>query len=410
MIKYDGLINRDLFQKEINSEHKSNKKLSYKELNNCVVLPIKVKNGKSFGGIVDSGKNFVNESTIHYGSHEPYYVEEKEIKNRNESVIYFGMLIGVWGHCITDCIKRAWFFNKENKGKHKIVYIAHEGSLHKNFIEFLKEINIDITDFEEIREPTRFKKIILPDESFYFDNNKTGFYSDEYVNSINIIKSKYQKPNELINKKLFFSHKDVRGINNDIGEEKIEKYLEKNGFEIVHPEKLSFAKEMDLLSRCKVFAATDGSTSHNSIFLPNKSKVVIIPRSPHLTQHQLVLNDIYKEQDIEYVDSSLSILCNAKRPTRGPFFYYVSKQLVKCIENKDLIISERYLQYNFKDFEKYLKNAFYIDENMKFTAYQPYVELAFELYNKYLYTKKVKRINTLIIRKIQKQIIRIKKQ
>lgn len=305
------------------------------------------------------------------------------------------MLIGVWGHCITDCIKRAWFFKsnifQRDFSSYKVVYIAPQGSLHPNFLSVLSKLGIDIAAFEEIKEPTKFKEIIIPDSSFFLDENRVDHFTIEYKDCIDRIKSGFIcDDRQKITKKIYYSHRNVRGYNNDIGEEKIERYLASHGFEIIHPEKLTFDEQLKLLSQCSLFVASDGSTSHNSIFLPESAEIVIIPRSPYLTFHQLALNELYEQQKIQYVDSSLSLLCKGDRPTRGPFFYFVSNKLVETIEKRKLDETPEYLRSNFKDFKKYMNGGFYIQDNRQFTAYSPYSEIAFYYYNKYLFTNKLK--------------------
>ena len=353
MVDYSGLFDSRLFSKWIGVKHAEDKTLGVQTYSNATVLPCKeLPDGRSGGGIVSEAGEFLKESTVHNGSHVPYKTEA--VKHSDETVIYFGMLIGVWGHCFTDCIKRAWFFHSDEYREQytglKVIYTAHEGSLHKNFLDLLAKSGIDIQNFYEVKEPTVFKEIIIPDSSFWLDDERNDHFTKEYRECIDRIKAPYARQKKDINKKIYYSHRNVRGFNNDIGEEKIERYLEKNGFEIVHPEKLNLDEQLDLLSRCSVFAATDGSNSHNSVFLPEDSEVIIILRSPYMTFHQLALNELYERQKIYYVDSSLSLLCKADRPTRGPFFYYVSKELVWRVEGRELEETDGYLKDNFKDF------------------------------------------------------------
>lgn len=396
MVNYEGLLDEKRFISEIKAVHKIDKNLGVQVYSDSTVLPcIELQNGESGGGVIDSDGDFINESTVHNGSHTPYHVDGNNIQYSDETVIYFGMLIGIWGHCISDCIKRAWFFySKEYKEKYKntkIIYIASQGSLHNNFIDLLRQLDINIDDFVEVKEATRFKKIIIPDSSFFLDDEGIEHFTNEYKLCIDKIKEKYRKQPDEVNKKVYYSHRNVRGFNNDIGEKKLEEYFIKNGFDIIHPERLKLSEQLELLSKCAVFAASDGSSSHNSIFLPENAEVIIIPRSPYLTFHQLALNELYEGQNIFYIDASLSILCKGDRPTRGPFFYYVSKKLIEHIEKREFSEDEDWIRQNFYDFEKYLKSGFYLENNRSCTAYSPYTELAFYYFNKYLFQQKMRK-------------------
>lgn len=415
MVDFDGLLDKNRFNIEIDTVHEVEKKLGYSIYNNATLLPcVDLPSGKSGGGIIDSNGNFLKESTVHNGSHIPYQVNSKDIHYSDETVIFFGMLIGIWGHCISDCIKRAWFFDtdifKEKYKDVKVVYVAPKGTLHGNFVDLLKKLNIEIENFTEIKNITKFKKIIVPDSSFFLDDFGIEHFTCEYRFCIDKIKRTYIKQKEEVNKKIYYSHRDVRGFNNDIGEQKLERFFQKNGFEIIHPEKMNLDAQLDLLSTCSVFASSDGSTSHNSIFLPETAEVIIIPRSPYLTFHQLALNELYGLQNIFYIDASLSILCKGDRPTRGPFFYYVSEKLIEHVEKTNFTENEEWIRANFYDFEKYFKCGFYLEKNRVFTAYSPYTELALYYYNQYLYLKKRRMFFVFFKRFALKNMKRIKRK
>lgn len=411
MINYDGLFDKQLFLKEIEAKHEVIQELSYSKAKNALVLPcIDLPNGFSGGGIIKENGEFIKESTVHNGSHVPYEVNHNQVEIVDERVVYFGMLIGVWGHCISDCIKRAWFINSpeyiERFAKCKIIYTAQKDSLHKNFIDFLSLLGINIDTFYEITKPTIYSEVIIPDSSFFLDDNGVEHFTKEYREVIEKIKEPFKSVTG-ISKKIYYSHRNVRGIMNDMGERQIEKYLQNHGFEVVHPELLSVQEQLKLLAQCKVFISSDGSTSHNSIFLPEESEIIIIPRSPYLTFHQLALNELFEKQKIYYIDSTISIMCKGNRPTRGPFYYFVSPNLIEHIENKPFYESKKWLVDNFKEFKKYLQKGFYIENDRKYTAISPYTEIAFYYYNKYLFTSNRKVKTVFFTRKICEIMYRI---
>lgn len=415
MINYDGLFDKDHYSSVTHSNHFCSDKLDFVQIENALVLPVKLFGADlPGGGIITQSGDYVVESSVHNGSHKEYAVPEDEIIQSDETVIYLGMLIGIWGHCISDCIKRAWIFHseiyKEKYSDLRVIYVAQEGSLHDNFKALLDKIGINISSFTLIDKPTRFARIILPDSSFFLDDQCVEHFTKEYVETIDLIKEQYKKSAEEITKKVYYSHKNVRGFNNDIGEEKLEAYFKKQGYDIIHPENLSFDEQLDIMSRCCSFAATDGSTSHNSIFIPDNSEIIIIPRSPYLTFHQLALNELYPMQKIFYIDSSLSIFCKGDRPTRGPFFYYVSDKLISHVENSVFHETRQYVRENFYDFNKYIKRGMYVEDGRIFTACSPYTELAFYYYNKYLFLSPFKTKAVSLFRKLEYFFFRVKKK
>ena len=109
---------------------------------------------------------------------------------------------------------------------------------------------------------------------------------------------------------------------------------------------------MNVLYNCKSFASTIGSCSHNVIFLQPDVEVILIPRANYLTGYQLALDEV-KPLHITYVDSSLSVFVDQKAPWGGPFFYYVSDQLLNYFKIAP-VHSKKYWKKNFCDFDNYI--------------------------------------------------------
>ena len=121
MINYDGLYNKDFYGDKLKPKnHFWDKKLHFRIIKDGTILPHTALNGKwnwGFGGIVDEKNNFVNGSFVHNGIGGAYTPNE-EIKTVQETVVYLGMFFNVWGHCITDDLKTAWFFQTDVYKKH----------------------------------------------------------------------------------------------------------------------------------------------------------------------------------------------------------------------------------------------------------------------------------------------------
>ena len=135
MVNYDYLYNKEYHANEINKNHFDNKKLHFRIIENATVLPhkalvINANETLELGGILDAQGNFVKNSGLSSGANGAY-TPTAEIQHSNETVIYFGMLIHIWGHCITDCLKRAWFFKSDTYKKYfqncKTIYTTMGG-------------------------------------------------------------------------------------------------------------------------------------------------------------------------------------------------------------------------------------------------------------------------------------------
>ncbi len=230
----------------------------------------------------------------------------ESIQHSSETVIYLGLFFPVWGHCLTDNIRRLWFLKSEIfKSEFKncpLVYIPWQSApleKQKNFRRLLEILEVDIDNIRPITQPTQFDKIILPDEAFF--GNKT--FTIEYRETINRIRDfaiKNRTPTA--NKKIYYYYG-----RHQVGEERLSEYFKSKGYEIIRPEKLTLDEQLNLLINAESFASTLGSCAHNSIFLRDETETIFIPRSAKaFLNYQTALNQI-NNINTNYVDSSLSI-------------------------------------------------------------------------------------------------------
>ena len=175
MINYDGLYNKGYFGDKLKDENYLSRKELYVEIiEDGVILPhlnyITPESPSGLGGIVDAEGNFIAESYLTSEQKNIYSLPE-EISYKDETVIYFGMLVNIWGHCLTDNIKRLWFFFNDTYKKYfkdsKIVFIPMWYGIIPSFARLLEITGFDVNSLHAINEPTRFKEIILPDASFF---------------------------------------------------------------------------------------------------------------------------------------------------------------------------------------------------------------------------------------------------
>lgn len=110
MVNYDGLYNKEYFGDRLNADHFVKKQLHFRIIENATILPFKQIEGAGyFGGLVDSEDKFVEGTQIHRGVGGGAYTPNDNVPYVNAPVIYLGMFIHVWGHCLTDNLKRLWF-------------------------------------------------------------------------------------------------------------------------------------------------------------------------------------------------------------------------------------------------------------------------------------------------------------
>lgn len=289
----------------------------------------------------------------------------KAIKYSDETAIYLGMFRGVWGHCLTDNIKRFWFLHSDLYKKHfkgcPLVYVPMWDFDFNTKVPTFKELveiwGIDCNDLYPItKEAIQYKNLIIPDMSFKFYN----YFTDEYRETIDVIRDfalKNRKPIPFNKVYLFHGR-------NQIGEQRIAQYFNSKGYAVISPEKLSFKEQLNVFINCESFAAPIGSASHNMIFLQDNSEVILIPRAFYATGYQEAMNNVHNLK-VTYIDTSLSLCVNNDFPWGGPFYYLLSDKLLKYFgDTKEE--NFQYSEADFKTFLMYLKHC--LSNGLNFSA------------------------------------------
>ena len=229
-----------------------------------------------------------------------------------------------------------------------VVYIAWDNQdirLQKNFCRLLEILEVDVDKLQPIQHPTRFDKIILPDESYESHGLIRGFTNEyrEMMNCVRTFALKNRTPTS--SKKIYYFH----GRRQQTGQERLAEYFKSKGYEIISPEKLTLDEQLNLLINCESFAATLGSCSHNSVFLRDGTETVFIPRCADRFWGYQRMMDGVNSQNANYIDSTLSIF---GRIPFGPFCYIISEQL-KCF------FGDKFNGYEEEDFKIFLQHVKY---------------------------------------------------
>lgn len=219
---------------------------------------------------------------------------------------------------------------------------------YKNFGRLLEILGIDVDKIRLIDRPTRFEKIILPDESFVIDNNmKHVKFNNTYRETIDRVKNFALKNRTPVsNKKIYYLYN-----RHSLGEEHMAEYFKSKGYEIVRPENLSLEEQLNLLINCDSFASTLGSISHNSIFLRNGTEAVFIPRAAYAFKYYQQILDEVCPMNTTYIDSSLSLFSNGQGS--GLNCFIISPQLKRFFGEK----FDGYGEDDFKIFLNYVKDS-----------------------------------------------------
>ena len=359
MLNFDYLFNKEYNGEALQKNRHLKKSLGFQFVSNATVLPHKsISGGRQGGGVLDSENTYIPNTG--FSSYEP-----ESIQYSNETVIYLGNFYVIWGHMITDNLRRIWFLRSEIYKKYftncRIIYLPQDDfefektPYHFHFAKILYILGIDYKNLYPVKEATIYKNLILPDESFYNISGKGKHFTNEYLETIDTIRQHFLKYygtlhySSLPFKKVYFFH----GMREQVGEERLAAYFQSKGYVIINPYKFSFEEELAILVNCESFASPIGSTAHNSIFLRDNAEVILIPRAGgFLTDYQEALNQLH-DLRITYIDSTLSIF---SKGWDKAFFYFISNNLKRYFGDE---VSEeaQFNEEDFKTFVIYLKNS-----------------------------------------------------
>ncbi|MBO4780264.1 MAG: glycosyltransferase family 61 protein, partial [Selenomonadaceae bacterium] len=278
MVNFEYLYNPAAARDSFKLDYFLDKKLGFQVIEHGTILPHKKftrPNGTwhfGLGGIVDTNGKYISGSEMHRGTGGAY-VPPESIKQSSETVIYLGMFYRVWGHDLTDNIRRVWFLKSDYfKSEFKdcpIVYIPYdEGRLtidkQPSLQRLLKILEVDVDKLQPITQPTQFDKIILPDGSFLSPHNSEKGFTAEYRDTVDRVRDFALKNRTPTSNKKIYHFNGRRGM----FEERIAEYFKSKGYEIVRPERLPLDEQLNILINCESFASTVNTSLKRPFLAP----------------------------------------------------------------------------------------------------------------------------------------------
>lgn len=296
----------------------SNRMLNVKEIENGIILPNKIINGAAYGGVCTenfefitgchSVSQFVSSASRHIAG--SYKVSESELKYIDEIVVYAGSLMDHPGHLIMEAFAdRIWWYLKNNHS-YKYAVVCIWGSEHNFQIEFLKQFGLNENDIIFVDTPTKFKKVIAPDQSVYTLKAIEPLpyeFTKETVCVFDELKKKAPKQDF---KKIYFTKSKTQS-GNVVGEEFFINYFRKKGFKIINPEDYTLNEKIAFLKNADEFVSIYGTNTVYAIFCKPTVKLTVLARDEQIkTDMQAYCNEIAGIKECYLVDISMNFLDN----------------------------------------------------------------------------------------------------
>lgn len=273
---------------------------------NGVILPVKRLRGHTAfsGGVCDEDGSFVaghqrdrNRADI-LGNISYSYSFPDDIPFIDETVVFGGFVYQKYGHMITECLSRMWWYLEHRNSGYKFVFISLDNEMH--YLDFFLMLGLSREDIIVLKEPTRFRSIIIPNQltfttgSGYLQKAMTVY--DAIRDSVD--PSPYKK---IYLTRLQFTPRDT------VGEEYFVNYYRELGYEIVAPEQLSIAEQVSLMAGAEEVVCLSGTLHHQILFCHNGVNVTVLNKTEIPLMPQFWINQA-RSAHCTFIDVSENFL------------------------------------------------------------------------------------------------------
>lgn len=157
----------------------------------------------NLGGVTDANGNFIKDSALHEdiasGGYQP---DKAESRTEDRTIIYLGMLISIYGHAITDNLKKLWFLQTDEGKKlisdgAELVYVTFWGQDIKPWVyNIFSAAGVDLRQAKCVVNPTCFSRVIVPENSIRMDEHGMRHADSAYGNVVRniLIQSMFTPP------------------------------------------------------------------------------------------------------------------------------------------------------------------------------------------------------------------------
>lgn len=321
-VQYDKrfyITDKDLWLHYCKNVYVYQKNLTAMTVENAVLLPCRSisyheASGEYFqyeGGICDTDLNFlsgtvrINEENPGYNSIvRSYHVPVEEICSCDDDVIFGGFLMGHFGHFILESMSRFWYFLEYMASGKKVVFTMVFGEHTAWIDDFLTLLGLPKEKMLFVDKPTRFKSMIVPDESM---RPWGGVYSAEYLLPYEIIRRNVKVDSPY--KRIYLSRRKITGKGFTVfGEEYFEKFFTDHGFVVIEPEEYTLEQQISMIKNADEIACVLGTLSHFAMFCRPGTKFIMLSRVDDDALYPQCLINAASMVDWYLVDVSLNFL------------------------------------------------------------------------------------------------------
>lgn len=296
----------------------SNRRLGFKEVENAIVLPNKRVKDKTYGGVCDENFNFITghqvhgdgliaDTYLHTEIKGGYEVPQSSVVEypSDETVLYGGNMFDHPGHLMTeDFGDRIWWLLKNPDSNLKIaitawIWLTDDIPFIK---EFFEAFGVSEDRLIVVAQPTKFKKLIIPDQSaFPLYYNFPYEFTAEYISVFQHMRERLTPGKD---KKIYLSKKQTEK-QNIIGADYFDEFFRNRGFRIVYPEEHTLKEKAEMMYGAEEVVTIDGTNVNYVLFCKPSVRFTILARLPNFwNSPQQLINEAMGNKNFYLVNVS----------------------------------------------------------------------------------------------------------
>ncbi len=310
-------------------------------LKDAVILPARESPDHAWGsgGALDSDGRLAEASRLGTIFGECYPYSRTELTRQSESVYYIPVIPKHWGHFLIDILCRFWFVLDGKDLGYRVAYCSNdfEDGLTGNYLEALELLGIEKDRLIFITGPTQFTEVLIPGRSF----GDGAPFCDHYLRLMNKIKEQVLGTDTsllpLRKDRIYFTRTQFRRSRyTEVGEKRIEKLFEKNGFTVLAPEQLTVREQVFYFSTCREIASLSGTIAHQIVFSEPGNQYYNLNRCCLVNYAQLAVNQM-SSAEVSYIDVYAEE--TQKKPQYWPIWVEANRNLSKFFRDRSFQFS-----------------------------------------------------------------------
>lgn len=228
-------------------------------IRNALVVPPEIMTGQPVCGVYADGRDCLHASTWRNGIRMTLAIDEPPAATAHLAGrhVWGGLYFGHFGHFMTETMSRCWGFDQP--GAESVIFVPKHARLRdfSNYqTDFWQLMNLG-TPETVIREPTTVEELVIPGQGFGLGNIALG--TPEFRARMRELAARVEPIGP---ERIYISRTRFNGRGGIIDEPSMEANFTRNGYAIMHPERLSLIEQLQHYKAASHIIGLDSSAFH----------------------------------------------------------------------------------------------------------------------------------------------------